>query len=158
MSGQFKGRLASGPCFPKESTVVYGPGGKSVRPHPIGDRLSLKPEQLVRSSTPLPAFDTDTVIRSARELLTAGCAVVSCIRAIEYAGAHRGTIDLVFSDVVLPDMSRKAMVEQLRQWHPESRVRVLTSPPDTPKAGPKISLLLPYLFTGFTPLRRLEPA
>jgi two-component system cell cycle sensor histidine kinase/response regulator CckA len=43
-------------------------------------------------------------------------------RAIEYAGAHRGTIDLVFSDVVLPEMSGKAMVERLRRTHPESRV------------------------------------
>ena len=43
-------------------------------------------------------------------------------RAIEYAGAHRGTIDLVFSDVVLPDMSGKAMVEELQRCHPESKV------------------------------------
>jgi two-component system, cell cycle sensor histidine kinase and response regulator CckA len=43
-------------------------------------------------------------------------------RAIEYAGAHRGAIDLVFSDVVLPDMSGKAMVEELQRWHPESKV------------------------------------
>ena len=43
-------------------------------------------------------------------------------RAIEYAGAHRGAIDLVFSDVMLPDMSGKAMVEQLRHCHPESKI------------------------------------
>ena len=43
-------------------------------------------------------------------------------RAIEYAGAHCGAIDLVFSDVVLPEMSGKAMVEELQRWHPESKV------------------------------------
>jgi DNA-binding NtrC family response regulator len=43
-------------------------------------------------------------------------------RAIEYAGAHRGAIDLVFSDVVLPEMSGKAMVERLQDSHPESKI------------------------------------
>jgi len=43
-------------------------------------------------------------------------------RAISYADAHPSTIDLVLSDVVLPEMSGKAMVAQLRARHPESKV------------------------------------
>jgi CheY-like chemotaxis protein len=43
-------------------------------------------------------------------------------RAIEYAEAHRAPIDLVFTDVVLPDMNGKMMVTRLRARHPESKV------------------------------------
>ncbi|HYM26106.1 MAG TPA: PAS domain S-box protein, partial [Vicinamibacterales bacterium] len=43
-------------------------------------------------------------------------------RAIEYAEAHHARIDLVFTDVVLPDMNGKAMVTRLRTRHPESKV------------------------------------
>jgi PAS domain S-box-containing protein len=43
-------------------------------------------------------------------------------RAIEYAGTHGGPIDLVFTDVVLPDMSGRALVQELQSAHPESRV------------------------------------
>ncbi len=54
-------------------------------------------------------------------------------RAIEYAGAHSGAIDLVFSDVVLPDMSGKAMVEELQRWHPESKVLYMSGYADDAK-------------------------
>src|SRR6185295_6601412 len=43
-------------------------------------------------------------------------------RAIEFAAAWQGTIDLVFTDVVLPDMSGRAMVTRLHQRHPEAKV------------------------------------
>jgi two-component system cell cycle sensor histidine kinase/response regulator CckA len=43
-------------------------------------------------------------------------------RAIEYAEAHRAPIDLVFTDVVLPEMNGKVMVTRLRAGHPESKV------------------------------------
>ena len=36
--------------------------------------------------------------------------------------ARSAPIDLVFSDVILPDMSGPAMVRQIQQWHPESDV------------------------------------
>ena len=42
--------------------------------------------------------------------------------AIAYAAAHRDTIDLVLTDVVLPDMSGPAMISELRQQRFESDV------------------------------------
>ncbi|TML10918.1 MAG: response regulator [Actinobacteria bacterium] len=42
--------------------------------------------------------------------------------AIEYAEAHPAPIDLVFTDVVLPEMNGKVMVTRLRAGHPESKV------------------------------------
>jgi two-component system cell cycle sensor histidine kinase/response regulator CckA len=44
------------------------------------------------------------------------------VRALEYAQAHRASIDLVFSDVILPNMSGRDMVTQMQPWHPESAV------------------------------------
>jgi signal transduction histidine kinase/ActR/RegA family two-component response regulator len=49
-------------------------------------------------------------------------AVGNPVLALEYARAHRAAIDLVLSDVILPDMSGRAMVTQVEQWHPESAV------------------------------------
>jgi PAS domain S-box-containing protein len=42
-------------------------------------------------------------------------------RAISYAEEHRSRIDLVLSDVVLPDMCGKTMVAEVQARHPESR-------------------------------------
>jgi PAS domain S-box-containing protein len=42
--------------------------------------------------------------------------------AFEFAQRHRGPIDLIFADVVLPGMSGPALASELRQQHPESRV------------------------------------
>ena len=43
-------------------------------------------------------------------------------QAIEFAKNHPRTIDLVFSDVMLPGMTGPAMAAELRRLHPESRV------------------------------------
>jgi two-component system, cell cycle sensor histidine kinase and response regulator CckA len=43
-------------------------------------------------------------------------------KALEYARAQDAAIDLVFSDVILPNMSGPAMMRQMRQAHPEARV------------------------------------
>jgi two-component system cell cycle sensor histidine kinase/response regulator CckA len=49
-------------------------------------------------------------------------AVANPLKALEYAQAHRAPIDLLFSDVMLPNMSGRALVTQLEQSHPESEV------------------------------------
>ena len=49
-------------------------------------------------------------------------AVASPLKALDYAKAHAAPIDLVFSDVVLPNMTGRAAVTQIQQWHPESAV------------------------------------
>jgi len=48
--------------------------------------------------------------------------VLNCTQALAFAAAHHGTIDIVLSDVVLPDMSGPQAVCQLQQRHPESKV------------------------------------
>ena len=49
-------------------------------------------------------------------------AIADPAKALAYAQDHSGTIDLVFSDVVLPNMSGQTMVTQMRRNHPEARV------------------------------------
>ena len=43
-------------------------------------------------------------------------------KALEYAQAQSAAIDLVFSDVMLPNMSGQAMVTRMLRMHPESKV------------------------------------
>ena len=49
-------------------------------------------------------------------------AVANPLKALDYAEAHRAPIDLLFSDVMLPEMSGRAVVTRMQQWHPESAV------------------------------------
>lgn len=42
--------------------------------------------------------------------------------ALEEALTHRGTLDLVFTDVVLPGMKGPELYERIRETHPEARV------------------------------------
>ena len=42
-------------------------------------------------------------------------------KAIAYAEAHTAAIDLVLTDVVLPNMSGKAAAAKILEHHPESR-------------------------------------
>jgi DNA-binding NtrC family response regulator len=49
-------------------------------------------------------------------------AVANPLKALDYAQAHRAPLDLLFSDVMLPNMSGRALVTQLERWHPESKV------------------------------------
>jgi DNA-binding NtrC family response regulator len=44
------------------------------------------------------------------------------LKAIEYARTHDEAIDLVVSDVILPNVSGPAAVAQIRGSHPESAV------------------------------------
>ena len=59
-----------------------------------------------RSSVYLPQTDD---VESARLVH----AVANPLKALDYAQAHRAPIDLVFSDVILPNMSGRAMVTQI---------------------------------------------
>jgi PAS domain S-box-containing protein len=43
-------------------------------------------------------------------------------RAIDYAASHRGGIDVLLSDVVLPEMSGRALANVVQQEHPEAKV------------------------------------
>jgi PAS domain S-box-containing protein len=52
-------------------------------------------------------------------------------RAIEFAKSHRDRIDVILSDVVLPHMSGRALVNELQQHHPESRVLYMSGYTDS---------------------------
>jgi PAS domain S-box-containing protein len=49
-------------------------------------------------------------------------AIADPSRAIEFADQYHGAIQLILTDVVLPEMSGPAMVTELQQRHPEARV------------------------------------
>jgi PAS domain S-box-containing protein len=70
--------------------------------------------------------DEELVRELAYKVLTRRGYVVHAIadpaRAIEFARAHSGTIDLVLTDVIMPEMSGRTMYDRLRPAHPESRV------------------------------------
>ena len=70
--------------------------------------------------------DEELVRELAHKILTRRGYVVHAIgdpkRAIEYADAHRGAIDLLLTDVVLPEMSGRTMATRISQMHPESKV------------------------------------
>ena len=43
-------------------------------------------------------------------------------RAVAFARAHQGRIDLIVTDVVLPDVNGRAMAGEVQKLHPESCV------------------------------------
>jgi DNA-binding NtrC family response regulator len=42
--------------------------------------------------------------------------------ALEVAGVHAQPIDLVLTDVIMPEMSGSALAKKLREWYPRLRV------------------------------------
>jgi PAS domain S-box-containing protein len=75
--------------------------------------------------------EDDAAVRKVanRILSRAGCVVLEAsngLEALEIADRYHGTIDVVFSDVVMPDMGGVEMQRRLKTGHPGLRV-VLTS-------------------------------
>jgi DNA-binding NtrC family response regulator len=52
-------------------------------------------------------------------------------QAIEFANARAGEIDLIVTDVVLPDMNGRAMATLMQQRHPESKVLYMSGYADS---------------------------
>jgi CheY-like chemotaxis protein len=78
------------------------------------------------SETILVVEDEDVVREFVRKVLTrqgyTTYALSDPIRAIEFAEQHSGAIQLLLTDVVLPNMSGRDMAVQVLQRHPEPRV------------------------------------
>ncbi|HZP47814.1 MAG TPA: ATP-binding protein [Vicinamibacterales bacterium] len=73
-------------------------------------------------------------------------------RALSYAGSSEAPIDLVFTDVVLPVISGPAMVDRLRQRHPESRVLYMSGYVDQALLGEgRLEAGAAFLQKPFTP-------
>ena len=70
--------------------------------------------------------DEDAVRRFADRVLESYGDTVHALadprQAIDFANARQGEIDLILTDVVLPDMNGRTMATLLLQQHPESRV------------------------------------
>jgi DNA-binding NtrC family response regulator len=70
--------------------------------------------------------DEDAVRRFAHRVLESYGYTVHALadprQAIDFANARQGEIDLILTDVVLPDMNGRTMATLLQQQHPESKV------------------------------------
>jgi two-component system cell cycle sensor histidine kinase/response regulator CckA len=86
--------------------------------------------------------------------------VLNCTQALAFAAAHHGTIDIVLSDVVLPDMSGPQAVSQLQQRHPESKVLFMSGYTDNAAVHHGVlDAEMPFLqkpFSGETLVQRVR--
>jgi PAS domain S-box-containing protein len=78
------------------------------------------------TETVLLAEDDETVRGLVREVLQQrGYLVLEArngMEALEMADGHNGRIDLLVTDVIMPHMSGRELVERLRPLHPETRI------------------------------------
>ena len=81
-----------------------------------------------RGNETILLVEDDTALRNLAERILRGYGYTVLVanngqRALALAGEYGGSIDLVTTDVVMPEMSGAALVEQLRAMSP--RIRVL---------------------------------
>ncbi|MFX6015175.1 response regulator, partial [Acinetobacter baumannii] len=81
---------------------------------------------LTGQGTILLVEDEEAVRRFAERALTRhGYRVImaeSGAEGLEVANSHQGTIDLILSDVVMPEMDGPTMIKELRKSRPDARV------------------------------------
>jgi signal transduction histidine kinase/CheY-like chemotaxis protein len=96
---------------------------------------AVDPSRLEGSETILLVEDEDVVREFVHKALSRLGYMVHALanprRAVEFAEAHRGTIHLVLSDVVLPDMTGPVMAALLAQRHPEARTLYMSGYTDS---------------------------
>ena len=85
-----------------------------------------KPRDLTGTGTVLLVEDEDSVRRfAARALRRQGYTVLEAgngHEALEIKAAHDGTIDLVVSDIVMPEMDGPSLLKELRKTNPELKI------------------------------------
>ena len=114
---------------------IYFPSTKEIAP-------SWKPNLMPQRAYPrghetiLLLEDEEPLRRVTAELLAAsGFIVMQAGRgdhAIDLATQHDGAIDLVISDVVLPDVSGPTAVKKIRELHPETKALYMSGYADVP--------------------------
>jgi len=70
--------------------------------------------------------------------------------ALRLAASHVGEIDLVLTDVAMPNLGGRGMVEELRELSPDVRVLFMSGYPKEEVFSDKTSARIPYLQKPFT--------
>jgi PAS domain S-box-containing protein len=88
--------------------------------------IAAEPSAVSADETILLIEDESAVREFARRVLTLRGYTIHAMgeptSALEFARAHRGSIQLVLTDVVLPGMNGRDLAGRLQEHHPESRV------------------------------------
>jgi CheY-like chemotaxis protein len=100
------------PCVGEAPTVPPPPSGSKVPPRGTETVLLVEDEDVVRALS--------------HHILTGcGYTVLEAMdgnRALRLAGEHSGPIDLLITDVVLPDLGGRALAERVRERYPALKV------------------------------------
>ncbi|MET0606332.1 MAG: cell cycle histidine kinase CckA [Beijerinckiaceae bacterium] len=98
---------------------------QTVAPEPPANPRQRQPD-LTGQGTVLLVEDEEAVRRFAeRALVQRGYRVLTAgsgLEGLEVANAHDGAIDLILSDVVMPEMDGPSMLKELRKSRPDARV------------------------------------
>jgi DNA-binding NtrC family response regulator len=92
----------------------------------IADETGVRADDLTGSQTILVVDDEDLLLTMGQAILTAyGYRVLlanSGKKALEILGEQDGNINLVITDLVMPGMSGRELVEQIKSVSPEMRI------------------------------------
>jgi CheY-like chemotaxis protein len=119
---------------PKKGTTfkIYLPA-VNARPEDIGTPARREPEQ-ADGGTVLLVEDDDQLRRLTHRALAAqGYTVLEADRgstAVDIARRHKGPIDLLLTDVIMPDTNGRKLADTLRPSRPELRVLFMSGYPD----------------------------
>jgi two-component system cell cycle sensor histidine kinase/response regulator CckA len=111
---------------------LYFPRADSEPPLP----LRVDPPEVARGSETILLAEDEPAVRSiaARRLRSLGYTVLEAangLEALEVAASHPGTVHLLISDVIMPQLSGKTLANELRRQRPEMRVLFTSGyPPD----------------------------
>ena len=101
----------------------HAPGAGSIESHAKAPEKKEKARDVTGSGTVLLVEDEDSVRRfAARALRRQGYNVLEAghgAEALEVKAAHSGVIDLVVSDVVMPEMDGPTLLKELRRDNPD---------------------------------------
>ena len=142
----------------KRSVVAYQPIG-GFMPSPMGWVNSEHPPSRTKSTgrKTILVVDDDASVRrlTATILKTNGYGVIEADCGLEGLGRfaeHQSNVDLVLSDVLMPNMTGPEMVEKIQALDPSALVMLMTGC----HMGLKIQEAIPVLPKPFTPTTLLQ--
>jgi CheY-like chemotaxis protein len=132
---------------------LYFPRSAEPDSHPIVSPIAPR----VRGTETILHVEDDSQVRGlARRLLEMnGYRVLEATdgeHALEVAAAHAGTIDLLFTDVVMPKIGGPALAQRLTALRPETRVLFMSGYADDPAlASDRVTTAMAFLQKPITP-------